>query len=65
MSVNAIPRIDLQVIADLITPQAKVLDVGCGDGECWSCWSATSKWRAAASRSPRVGSTSALDVACQ
>ena len=33
MSVNAIPRIDLQVIADLITPQAKVLDVGCGDGE--------------------------------
>jgi methionine biosynthesis protein MetW len=33
MSVNAIPRIDLQVIADLITLQAKVLDVGCGDGE--------------------------------
>jgi len=33
MSVNAMPRIDLQVIADLITPQARVLDVGCGDGE--------------------------------
>ncbi|MGE0280688.1 MAG: methionine biosynthesis protein MetW [Rhizobiaceae bacterium] len=33
MSVNAIPRIDLEVIADLITPSARVLDVGCGDGE--------------------------------
>jgi len=33
MSVNAMPRIDLQVIADLITPQARVLDVGCGDGQ--------------------------------
>ncbi len=33
MSVNAIQRIDLQVIADLIAPGARVLDVGCGDGE--------------------------------
>ena len=33
MSVNAHPRIDLQVIADLIGENAKVLDVGCGDGE--------------------------------
>lgn len=33
MSVNAHPRIDLQVVADLIPDHAKVLDVGCGDGE--------------------------------
>jgi methionine biosynthesis protein MetW len=33
MSVNSTPRIDLQVIADLIAPNARVLDVGCGDGE--------------------------------
>lgn len=33
MSVNAHPRIDLQVIADLIPDDARVLDVGCGDGE--------------------------------
>ncbi|MGC4026199.1 MAG: methionine biosynthesis protein MetW [Mesorhizobium sp.] len=33
MSVNSHPRIDLQVVADLIPDNAKVLDVGCGDGE--------------------------------
>jgi methionine biosynthesis protein MetW len=33
MSVNATQRIDLQVIADLIPERAKILDVGCGDGE--------------------------------
>lgn len=32
MSVNSPPRVDLEVIADLIGPRAKVLDVGCGDG---------------------------------
>jgi methionine biosynthesis protein MetW len=33
MSVNTAPRVDLDVIAGLIKPGAKVLDVGCGDGE--------------------------------
>lgn len=33
MSANSTARIDLQVIADLIPAGAKVLDVGCGDGE--------------------------------
>lgn len=33
MSVNTAPRVDLEVVADLIPPRAKVLDVGCGDGE--------------------------------
>lgn len=33
MSVNTAQRVDLQVVADLIPPRAKVLDVGCGDGE--------------------------------
>ncbi|MDN2579768.1 methionine biosynthesis protein MetW [Aquibium sp. ELW1220] len=34
MSVNSNgPRIDLQLIADFIAPRARVLDVGCGDGE--------------------------------
>ncbi|MBX3597507.1 MAG: methionine biosynthesis protein MetW [Rhizobiaceae bacterium] len=33
MSVNASSRIDLQVMADLIPAGAKVLDVGCGNGE--------------------------------
>jgi methionine biosynthesis protein MetW len=33
VSVNSEPRIDLEVVAGLITPRAKVLDVGCGDGE--------------------------------
>lgn len=32
MSVNSPPRVDLQVVADLIEPRAKVLDVGSGDG---------------------------------
>ncbi len=27
------PRFDLQVIANMVTPGARVLDVGCGDGE--------------------------------
>jgi methionine biosynthesis protein MetW len=33
MSVNTAPRVDLEVIADFIPPRARVLDVGCGDGE--------------------------------
>lgn len=33
MSINTAPRIDLAVIADFISPRAKVLDVGCGDGQ--------------------------------
>lgn len=34
MSVNGNgPRVDLQLIAGFITPRARVLDVGCGDGE--------------------------------
>jgi len=33
MSVNLIHRVDLEVVASLIPPRAKVLDVGCGDGE--------------------------------
>ncbi|WP_187969265.1 methionine biosynthesis protein MetW [Aquibium microcysteis] len=34
MSVNSNgPRIDLQLIAGFIRPRARVLDVGCGDGE--------------------------------
>lgn len=33
MSINSAPRVDLEVIAGLIRPGAKVLDVGCGDGE--------------------------------
>jgi methionine biosynthesis protein MetW len=33
MSVNTTPRIDLDVIAGLIRPGTRVLDVGCGDGE--------------------------------
>jgi methionine biosynthesis protein MetW len=32
MSVNVAPRVDLEVIANLIAPDAKVLDVGCADG---------------------------------
>jgi methionine biosynthesis protein MetW len=33
MSVNSTPRVDLEVVAGLIPERAKVLDVGCGDGE--------------------------------
>lgn len=33
MSINATSRVDLAVVADFIAPRAKVLDVGCGDGE--------------------------------
>lgn len=33
MSVNTAPRVDLEVVADFIPPRARVLDVGCGDGE--------------------------------
>jgi methionine biosynthesis protein MetW len=34
MSVNSNgPRVDLQLIAGFISPRARVLDVGCGDGE--------------------------------
>ena len=32
MSVNSLHRVDLEVVAKLIEPRAKVLDVGCGDG---------------------------------
>ena len=32
MSVNHAPRVDLAVVAELIAPRARVLDVGCGDG---------------------------------
>lgn len=33
MSVNTEPRVDFRVIADLISPGSRVLDIGCGDGE--------------------------------
>jgi methionine biosynthesis protein MetW len=32
MSVNSALRVDFEVIAELVTPGARVLDVGCGDG---------------------------------
>jgi methionine biosynthesis protein MetW len=32
MSVNTAPRVDLEVVADMIAPSTRVLDVGCGDG---------------------------------
>ncbi|MBQ9350571.1 methionine biosynthesis protein MetW [Phyllobacterium sp.] len=33
MSVNTTSRVDFDVIASLVNPGARVLDVGCGDGE--------------------------------
>ena len=33
MSVNGSQRVDLEVVANLIPPQSRVLDVGCADGE--------------------------------
>jgi len=33
MKANVAQRVDLAVVADFIAPRAKVLDVGCGDGE--------------------------------
>lgn len=36
MSVNAAPRVDLDVVAGFIAPRSRVLDVGCGDGELLS-----------------------------
>lgn len=42
MSVNTAQRVDLDVIAGLIRPGAKVLDVGCGDGELLE-WLQTAK----------------------
>ncbi len=33
MSINATSRVDLAVVAGFIAPRARVLDVGCGDGE--------------------------------
>jgi methionine biosynthesis protein MetW len=33
MSVNTTPRVDLELIAGLIAPGSRVLDVGCGDGD--------------------------------
>ena len=33
MSLHGPTRLDLQLVAGLISPGAKVLDVGCGDGE--------------------------------
>lgn len=33
MSVNATPRVDHTVIAELIEPRSRVLDVGCGEGD--------------------------------
>ncbi|MBN9275738.1 MAG: methionine biosynthesis protein MetW, partial [Mesorhizobium sp.] len=33
MSVNRAPRVDLEVVAGLIVPGSRVLDVGSGDGE--------------------------------
>ncbi|TKT75282.1 methionine biosynthesis protein MetW [Aquamicrobium sp. LC103] len=33
MSVNTAPRVDLAVVADMIEPRSRVLDVGSGDGE--------------------------------
>ncbi|MEF2553674.1 methionine biosynthesis protein MetW [Aurantimonas sp. A2-1-M11] len=32
MSKDAATRVDLEIIADLVTPGSRVLDVGCGDG---------------------------------
>ncbi len=29
----SVPRVDLLVVADMVTPGSRVLDVGCGDGE--------------------------------
>ena len=36
MSLNAEPRVDLEVVASFIEPRSRVLDVGCGDGELLS-----------------------------
>jgi methionine biosynthesis protein MetW len=33
MTETTAPRVDLEVVANFIAPQSKVLDVGCGDGE--------------------------------
>ena len=46
------PRVDLQLIADMVEPGTRVLDVGCGDG-------ALLAYLVDSSRSTRAASSSA------
>ena len=53
---NETPRVDLVLIAEMVTPGARVLDIGCGDGDAAApARGEARRRRRAASSSPRPG----------
>ena len=58
-------RRDLEVIAELVPPGSRVLDLGCGNGELLAHLSATAAAAATASRSPTPTCCSACSAACR
>lgn len=58
-------RVDLQLIADMIDPGTRVLDIGCGDGELLGYLTRTKRLMVAVLNCPTKGCATASHRACR
>ena len=58
-------RVDLLLVADMVAPGARVLDVGCGDGELLRSSASSAASTGAASRFRARASTTASPRGCR